>query len=163
MAIDAEGIGGPPRRLARFAPPALSGARRTLPGDALAGLTLAAIALPGSMGTAQLVGAPAIAGLIAFIVGSVVFALLVGHRTLSVGADSSIAPLLAAAAAGGAITGVATTGQLTESGHPVIHPETLMLTSAERRGAVQPVPAQQAVPSSNTVSPKPEANATSNF
>ena len=129
MAIDAEGIGGPPRRLARFAPPALSGARRTLPGDALAGLTLAAIALPGSMGTAQLVGAPAIAGLIAFIVGSVVFALLGGHRTLSVGADSSIAPLLAAAAAGGAITGVATTGQLTESGHPVIHPETLMLTS----------------------------------
>ncbi len=94
MAIDAEGIGGPPRRLARFAPPALSGARRTLPGDALAGLTLAAIALPGSMGTAQLVGAPAIAGLIAFIVGSVVFALLGGHRTLSVGADSSIAPLL---------------------------------------------------------------------
>ncbi len=129
MAIDAEGIGGPPRRLARFAPPALSGARRTLPGDALAGLTLAAIALPGSMGAAQLIGAPAIAGLIAFIVGSVVFALLGGHRTLSVGADSSIAPLLAAAAAGGAITGVATTGQLTESGHPVIHPETLMLTS----------------------------------
>lgn len=72
---------------ARFAPPALSGARRTLPGDALAGLTL------------------------------------------SVGADSSIAPLLAAAAAGGAVTGVATTGQLTDSGHPVIHPETLMLTS----------------------------------
>lgn len=129
MAIDAEGTGGPPRRLARFAPPALSGARRTLPGDALAGLTLAAIALPGSMGTAQLVGAPAIAGLIAFIVGSVVFALFGGHRTLSVGADSSIAPLLAAAAAGGALTGVATTGQLTDSGHPVIHPETLMLTS----------------------------------
>ncbi|MFC3849487.1 SulP family inorganic anion transporter [Corynebacterium hansenii] len=110
-------------------PPALVGARRSLPGDAMAGLTLAAIALPGSMGTAQLVGAPAIAGLVAFIVGSVVFALLGGHRTLSVGADSSIAPMLAAAAAGGAITGSATVGELTPAGHPVIHAETLMLTS----------------------------------
>lgn len=88
------------RGIARLVPPALAGARGTLAGDAMAGLTLAAIALPASMGTAQLVGAPAIAGLAAFVMGSVIFAAAGGHRILSVGADSSIAPMLAAAAGG---------------------------------------------------------------
>lgn len=115
--------------LARFAPPGLSGARGHLPGDALAGLSLAAIAVPGSMGAAQLVGAPANAGLLAFVVGVVVFALFGGHRTLSVGADSSIAPMLAAAAAGGAITGTATRGETTPDGAPIIDGATLMLVS----------------------------------
>ena len=114
---------------ALFPPPGLAGARKSLPGDALAGLTLAAIAVPGSMGAAQLVGASAFAGLVAFMIGAVVFALLGGHRILSVGADSSIAPMLAAAAAGGALTGADTTGELTVEGHPVIDPATLMLTS----------------------------------
>ena len=114
---------------ALFPPPGLAGAQKSLPGDALAGLTLAAIAVPGSMGAAQLVGASAFAGLVAFMIGAVVFALLGGHRILSVGADSSIAPMLAAAAAGGALTGADTTGELTVEGHPVIDPATLMLTS----------------------------------
>lgn len=64
--------------------------------DLLAGLTLVAIALPEQMATARLVGMPAIAGLYAFIAGSLSFAVLGRHRQMSVGADSTIALVLAA-------------------------------------------------------------------
>ncbi len=80
-------------------PPALRGARKTAPTDLLAGLTLAAIAVPGSMAAAQLVGVSPVLGLVGLVVGLIVFALVGGHRILSVGPDSSIAPLLASGAA----------------------------------------------------------------
>lgn len=63
--------------------------------DVLAGLTLVAIAVPEQMATARLVGMPAIAGLYAFVAGSLVFALLGRSRQMSVGADSTIAPIIA--------------------------------------------------------------------
>lgn len=85
--------------------PTLRGARSSLSADLLAGLTLAAIALPGSMAAAQLVGVSPTLGLLAFVVGAFIFLLFGGHRILSVGPDSSIAPMLAAGAAGQAVVG----------------------------------------------------------
>lgn len=84
--------------------PTLKDARTSLPADLVAGLTLAAIGLPGSMAAAQLVGVAPTLGLLAFVIGAVVFALFGGHRILSVGPDSSIAPMLAAGAGGSALT-----------------------------------------------------------
>src|SRR5579863_6747755 len=64
-------------------------------GDALAGLSLVAVALPSQMATARLAGLPAGDGLYAFVAGSLLYALFGTNRQLSVGADSTIAPVLA--------------------------------------------------------------------
>ncbi len=81
-------------------PPTLRGYRRSWLGpDVLAGLTLAAIAVPEQMATARLAGMPAVAGLYAFLAGSVLFAVLGRSGQMSVGADSTIAPVLAAGVA----------------------------------------------------------------
>lgn len=87
-------------------PPTLRGYQLAwLGADVLAGLGLVAVAVPGQMATAQLAGLPAVAGLYAFAAGALVYALLGPNRQLSVGADSTIAPVLAtgvaAVAAGG--------------------------------------------------------------
>lgn len=67
--------------------------------DLLAGLTLAAIAAPEQMATARLGGfAPSI-GFFAFIAGTLGFALFGANRLMSVGADSTITPIFAAALA----------------------------------------------------------------
>ncbi|MDQ2875183.1 MAG: SulP family inorganic anion transporter [Actinomycetota bacterium] len=87
-------------------PPTLRGYRRSwLWPDVLAGLALAAIAVPGQMATARLAGMPAVAGLYAFLAGSLLFAVLGRSRQMSVGADSTIAPVLAASAAAVAAAG----------------------------------------------------------
>jgi SulP family sulfate permease len=65
--------------------------------DLIAGLTLAAIAIPEQMATARLAGFPPHVGFIAFIAGSLAFSLLGSSRVLSVGADSTIAPIFAGA------------------------------------------------------------------
>src|SRR5579859_7393923 len=75
------------------------------PVDVLAGVTLAAIAVPEQMATARLAGLPPQAGFFAFIAGSVAFALLGSSRRLSAGADSTIAPIFAGALAVLAVTG----------------------------------------------------------
>ena len=67
-----------------------------LPGDLIAGLTLAAIAIPEQMATARLGGFPPQIGFLAFVAGSLGFALLGGNRFLSCGADSTITPIFAA-------------------------------------------------------------------
>ncbi len=88
--------------------PSMRGLRPAALGpDVLAGLTLLAIAVPEQMATARLAGMPAAAGLYAFVVGSALFALLGPDRWTSVGADSTIAPIIAAAVAGVAVTGSA--------------------------------------------------------
>src|SRR5881394_1026329 len=66
-----------------------------LPGDLIAGLTLAAIAIPEQMATARLGGFEPQIGFFAFIAGSIGFALLGGNRFLSCGADSTITPIFA--------------------------------------------------------------------
>jgi len=73
--------------------------------DVLAGLTLVAIAVPEQMATARLANVAATTGLYAFVAGSLVFAALGLSRQLSVGADSTIAPVLAAGAAAIAAVG----------------------------------------------------------
>jgi SulP family sulfate permease len=66
-----------------------------LPGDAVAGLLLASIAIPEQLATARLAGLPASAGLVAFVAGTIGFALFGSNRFLSCGADSTIAPIFA--------------------------------------------------------------------
>ncbi len=67
-----------------------------LPSDLIAGLTLAAIAIPEQMATARLGGFSPQIGFFAFIAGSIGFAMLGSNRFLSCGADSTITPIFAA-------------------------------------------------------------------
>jgi MFS superfamily sulfate permease-like transporter len=76
------------RSLAAFRP-------SDLPGDLIAGLTLAAIAIPEQMATARLGGFSPQIGFFAFIAGSLGFAALGSNRFLSCGADSTITPIFA--------------------------------------------------------------------
>jgi len=66
-----------------------------LPGDLLAAMTLAAIAIPEQLATARLAGMPPMAGLLSFAAGSLAFAAFGANRYVSVGADSTIAPIMA--------------------------------------------------------------------
>jgi len=91
-----------------WVPPTLRGYRASwLGADLLGGLTLIAVALPGQMATARLANLPAVAGLYAFVAGSLVYAAVGRNRHLSVGADSTIAPLLATGVASVAAAGTA--------------------------------------------------------
>ena len=67
--------------------------------DTVAGLTLAAIAIPEQMATARLAGFPPQLGLIALFAGAVGFAIVGASRLMSVGADSTIAAIFAGALA----------------------------------------------------------------
>ncbi|WP_420965606.1 SulP family inorganic anion transporter [Bradyrhizobium sp. B120] len=67
-----------------------------LPGDLIAGLTLAAIAIPEQMATARLGGFSPQIGFFAFMAGSLGFAMFGANRFLSCGADSTITPIFAA-------------------------------------------------------------------
>ena len=78
-----------------------------LPGDAIAAMTLAAIAIPEQLATARLVGMPPMSGLFAFAAGSLAFAAFGANRFMSVGADSTIAPIMAGALAVMATAGTA--------------------------------------------------------
>ena len=61
----------------------------------LAGLTLAAIAIPEQMATARLGGFTPQIGFFAFLAGSLAFAAFGSNRFLSCGADSTITPIFA--------------------------------------------------------------------
>jgi len=77
-----------------------------LPRDLVAGLMLAAIAIPGQLATARLAGMPPETGLYAFAAGSLAFAAFGANRYMSVAADSTIAPIFAGAlVAMGAVSG----------------------------------------------------------
>jgi sulfate permease, SulP family len=76
-----------------------------LSGDVIAGLTLAAIAIPEQMATARLGGFAPQIGFFAFIAGSIGFAMLGANRFLSCGADSTITPIFAGGLALLAATG----------------------------------------------------------
>jgi sulfate permease, SulP family len=88
--------------------PSLRGYRRAWIGpDLVAGLTLLVIAVPEQLATSRLAGMPPITGFYAFVAGTVVFALLGSNPQMSVGADSTIAPLFAAGVAHLALSGSA--------------------------------------------------------
>ena len=80
---------------------------RGLGADAIAGLTLAAIAIPEQMATARLAGLAPETGFLALIAGAVGFAVFGANRLMSVGADSTIAPIFAGALAALAAAGSA--------------------------------------------------------
>lgn len=94
-------------RLGRVAPfRSLRGYKSAwIPRDATAAVALLAIAVPEQLATARLAGTPPITGLYAFIAATVLFALWGANRQMSVGADSTIAPLFA-----GALAAIGTTG-----------------------------------------------------
>ena len=73
--------------------------RGWLRGDVIAGITVAAYAVPQVMAYAELAGLPAVVGLYAILVPLVVYALLGSSRQLSVGPESTTALLTAAAIA----------------------------------------------------------------
>src|SRR5215470_4200973 len=76
-----------------------------LSGDLIAAMTLAAIAIPEQLETARLAGMPPMAGLFAFAAGSFAFAAFGANRFISVGADSTIAPIMASALVALAVPG----------------------------------------------------------
>jgi len=73
--------------------------------DVLAAITLLVIAVPEQLATSRLAGMPPITGFYAFVAGTVLFALLGSNPQMSVGADSTIAPLFAVGIAHLAPTG----------------------------------------------------------
>ena len=74
----------------------LRGYRRSwVSADVLAAVTLLVIAVPEQLATARLAGMPPITGFYAFFAGTVLFAMLGSNPQMSVGADSTIAPLFA--------------------------------------------------------------------
>ena len=73
--------------------------------DLVAGLTLAAIAIPEQMATARLGGFPPHIGFFAFVAATLAFAVFGANRYLSAGADSTITPIFA-----GALTLIAAAG-----------------------------------------------------
>jgi len=73
--------------------------------EVLAGLALLVIAVPEQLATSRLAGMPPITGLYAFVAGTVAFVALGSNPRLSVGADSTIAPLFAVALAHFATSG----------------------------------------------------------
>lgn len=66
-----------------------------VPSDVVAGLLLVAISVPSQIATAQLAGMPPETGLYAFVAGTLAVIVLARNPYLSVGADSTIAPIFA--------------------------------------------------------------------
>ena len=79
--------------------------RAWLSADVAGGTTLLVIAVPEQLATSRLAGMPPITGFYAFVAGTVLFALLGSNPQMSVGADSTIAPLFAAGVSALALSG----------------------------------------------------------
>jgi sulfate permease, SulP family len=73
--------------------------------DALAGVTVAALAIPSAMAYAELAGLPAVAGLYALLLPTLAYVFLGSSRQLIVGPDGSLSALVA-----GAVLALATPG-----------------------------------------------------
>ena len=76
-----------------------------IPTELIAGLTLAALAVPEVMGYTKIAGMPVITGLYTMLIPMALFALFGSSRHLVVGADSATAAILAAGLIGLASTG----------------------------------------------------------
>ena len=98
-----------PRRGSLRAWPVLQGLlpieRSRVPAEALAGLTLAALGIPGALGYAKIAGMPLVTGLYTMLLPMALYAVLGSSRHLVVAADSATAAILAAA-----LTGLAAVG-----------------------------------------------------
>jgi len=76
-----------------------------IPAELIAGLTLAALAIPEVMGYTKIAGTPVIFGLYTILIPAALFAVFGSSRHLVVGADSATAAILAAGLVGLAATG----------------------------------------------------------
>jgi SulP family sulfate permease len=76
-----------------------------IPAEIVAGMTLAALAIPEVMGYTRISGTPVITGLYTILIPAGLFALFGSSRHLVVGADSATAAILAAGLVGMASTG----------------------------------------------------------
>src|SRR5215469_13193058 len=76
-----------------------------VPSEIIAGLTLAALAIPEVMGYTKISGTPVITGLYTILIPTALFAIFGSSRHLVVGADSATAAILAAGLLGLARTG----------------------------------------------------------
>lgn len=76
-----------------------------LPAEIIAGMTLAALAIPEVMGYTKISGTPVITGLYTILIPTILFAIFGSSRHLVVGADSATAAILAAALSGIAARG----------------------------------------------------------
>ena len=76
-----------------------------VPADIIAGLTLAALAIPEVMGYTKIAGMPVITGLYTILIPSFLYAIFCSSRHLVVGADSATAAILAAGMVGLASVG----------------------------------------------------------
>ena len=81
--------------------------RSMVPADILAGITLAALAIPEVMGYTKIAGTPVITGLYTILIPMALFAIFGSSRHLVVGADSATAAILAGGLAGLAVSGSA--------------------------------------------------------
>jgi high affinity sulfate transporter 1 len=98
--------------LVRFVPPWLREYQRPwLTGDLVAGVTLAAVAIPETMGYTSIAQTPVVTGLYTVIFPTLVFALVGSSRLLVVGADSATAAIMAAGLAGLGIAGLTPNSQ----------------------------------------------------
>src|SRR5262245_43530350 len=80
--------------------------RSRLSSDIIAGVALAALAIPEVMGYTQIAGTPVISGLYTILLPAVAFALLGSSRHLVVGGDSATAAIMFAGIAGLGISGL---------------------------------------------------------
>ncbi|MET4582539.1 SulP family sulfate permease [Conyzicola nivalis] len=80
---------------------------RNAASEAVAGVTLLAIAVPLNIGYAQIAGLPPTAGLYALVVPSIVYALIVSSRQLVASPDAAAAALVASSIGGLAVAGSA--------------------------------------------------------
>ncbi|HSN03073.1 MAG TPA: SulP family inorganic anion transporter, partial [Acidimicrobiales bacterium] len=71
--------------------------RDNVPRELLAGITLLAIAIPEQLATSQLAGVAAFSAMVAFIAATLAFTFIGSNPIMSIGADSTIAPLFAVA------------------------------------------------------------------
>ncbi len=78
-----------------------------IPTEIIAGITLAALAIPEVMGYAKIAGTPVVTGLYTILIPMALFALFGSSRHLVVGADSATAAIMAAGLAGLATQGSA--------------------------------------------------------
>src|SRR5215471_8777725 len=76
-----------------------------VPSEIVAGITLAALAIPEVMGYTKISGTPVITGLYTILIPTALFAVFGSSRHLVVGADSATAAILAAALSGVAASG----------------------------------------------------------
>ena len=75
--------------------------------DLIAGITLAALAIPETMGYTRIAGMPVITGLYTILIPALVFAVFGSSRHLVVGADSATAAIMYAGIAGLGVSGLA--------------------------------------------------------